>query len=57
MAQILEAQGKEKEALEYWQKVLIVERNEEENHGLNWLPPELIMWRLQAYQRVNFVVN
>lgn len=57
MAQILEAQGKEKEALEYWQKVLIVERNEEENHGLNWLPPELIMWRLQAYQRVNFVLR
>ncbi|GEM_PF-6670405 len=54
MAEILEAQGKEKEALEYWQKVLNFERKEEENNGLNWQTPELIMGRLQAYQRVNF---
>jgi Tfp pilus assembly protein PilF len=54
MAQILEAQGKEKEALEYWQKVLDFERKEEENKDLHWQTPELIMGRLQAYQRVNF---
>jgi Tfp pilus assembly protein PilF len=57
MAQILEAQGKEKEALEYWQKVLNFERKEEENNGLNWQTPELIMGRLQAYQRVNFLLK
>jgi tetratricopeptide (TPR) repeat protein len=57
MAQILEAKGETEQALEYWQTVLNFEFNHEENHGLNWQTPELIMWRLEAYQRVNIAVK
>jgi tetratricopeptide (TPR) repeat protein len=53
MAQVLEAKKQEKEALQFWQNVLEYEVNIEQNQGLNWQTPELIMWRLQAYQRVS----
>lgn len=57
MAQVLDAKKQEKEALLFWQNVLDFEAKSEQTQGLNWQTPELIMWRLQAYQRVNLLLK
>jgi tetratricopeptide (TPR) repeat protein len=57
MAQVLDAKHREQEALQFWQNMLKYEANIKQNQGLSWQTPELIMWRLQAYQKVNLVVK
>lgn len=52
LAQVLEAQGKNQAALEYWQQGR--DRHLGENSTDNpWKRPELKLWKLMATQRLN----
>ncbi|VXD22135.1 hypothetical protein PL8927_730008 [Planktothrix serta PCC 8927] len=52
LAQVLEAQNRNKQALVFWKTALEQDETDQQSNGVTWRLPELLTWRMMARQRL-----
>jgi len=52
LAQVLEAQNRNKQALVFWETALEQDQADQQSNGVTWRLPELLTWRMMARQRL-----
>ena len=52
LAQVLEAQNRNKQALVFWKTALEQDEADQQSNGITWRLPELLTWRMMARQRL-----